>query len=67
MGDEGQGLQGFAEAHIVGEDSAELVAPEKHQPVKTSLLVGPKGGQNADGERNGVDGGVRCGACGGAC
>ena len=41
-----QGLDGLAEAHVVREDAAELVAVEKGEPVEALALVVPqRGGQ----------------------
>ncbi len=41
-GEECEDLNSFAEPHIVGEDSAELVLIEQAQPVITLFLVGAK-------------------------
>ena len=38
--DQRQGLQGLAEAHVVGQHPAQPVAPEEGQPVESALLVG---------------------------
>ena len=40
--DEGERLQGFAQAHIVGEDPAEVMFTEKCQPSEALHLVGPQ-------------------------
>ncbi len=37
--DERQGLQRLAEAHVVGEDTAELVLPQERQPTEPVELV----------------------------
>ncbi len=42
MADQSQRLQRFAEAHVVGENAAEAVLPEEHQPVEPVPLVGAK-------------------------
>lgn len=39
-GNEGEGLEGFAEAHFVGEDAAELVGVEVVEPGDAGFLVG---------------------------
>jgi hypothetical protein len=39
----GEGLQGFAEAHFVGEDAAEAGAVEVEKPGDADLLVDPEG------------------------
>ena len=35
-----QGLHGFAEAHVVGQDAGEFLSAEELQPVEAGLLVG---------------------------
>ena len=40
MTDERERLQGLTQTHVVGEDAAELVAPEEAQPVESFALVG---------------------------
>ncbi len=42
--DQRQHLQGLAQAHVVGEDAAEAVLPEKGQPVESGALVGAEFG-----------------------
>ena len=39
MQDQGQGLHGFAQAHIVRQDAAEIIAPEHGQPFEALPLV----------------------------
>ena len=43
----GQGLHGFAEPHIVGENAAELVVAQKLQPVESVALIGTQLGLQA--------------------
>ena len=43
MGDECQGLQGLAQAHVVGEDPAEVALVQQRQPPESLHLVGPHG------------------------
>ena len=50
--EERDGLEGFAEAHLVGEDAAEAVAVEVPEPGDADLLVGAK-----QGVERGCDGG----------
>ena len=38
-----QGLQGFAQAHVVGQDTGQLVLPQKLQPVQALMLIRPQG------------------------
>jgi hypothetical protein len=49
----GQGLQGFAQAHLVGQDAAEVVLLQEAQPVDAVALVGPQqtiqGGRQLEG------------------
>ena len=40
--DHGEGLDGLAEAHVVGEDPAQTGRPEEVQPLEAGLLVRPK-------------------------
>ena len=42
LADEGQGLERLAQAHVVGEDAAELVLPQEGQPAEALPLVGPQ-------------------------
>ena len=56
VADERERLQRLAEAHVVGEDAAELEAPERREPVEAVSLVGPelrvqRGGQLVLGDR----------------
>ena len=44
-----QGLQGFAQAHVVGQDARQLVRAQKLQPIQALLLVGPQSGLQARG------------------
>ena len=53
----GEGLQGFAEAHVIGEDAVQAVAGEKLHPVKTGELIVAQGGMHARVGRNGLDAG----------
>ena len=47
-GEVGEGLQGFAEAHVIGEDAVQAVVGEKLEPAETIELIvaelGPDGG-----------------------
>ena len=42
LADERQGLERLAQAHVVGEDAAELVLPQEGQPAEAVPLVGPQ-------------------------
>lgn len=44
VGDHGERLQGLAEPHVVGEDTAEPVLPEERQPAEPVDLIRPQGG-----------------------
>ena len=46
-----EGLHGFAEAHVVGEDAAEPERGMVREEMKPLLLVGPQRGAQAGGER----------------
>ena len=52
----GEGLQGFAEAHVVGEDAAETIFGEESEEVKALVLVGAEIGEEAGGKRRGRGG-----------
>ena len=45
--DVGQCLQGLAQAHVVGQDTAQAVGAQKLQPVQALLLVGAQLGLQA--------------------
>ncbi len=56
VADERQRLERLAEPHVVGEDAAELEAPERREPPEALALVGPqlrvqRGGQRVLGDR----------------
>ena len=53
----GEGLQGFAEAHVVGEDAVQAVAGEKLHPVETCELIVAQRGVHAGGWIDGFDAG----------
>ena len=55
--DVGDGLQGFTEAHVVGEDAVEFVAGEELHPVEAGGLVLAELGLDAGGLRNLLDAG----------
>ena len=60
MEEPSEGLEGFTEAHVVGEDTAEIVFREKGEEVKTFFLVGAEVGDEAGREgrcRRGAEGG----------
>ena len=42
VGDERECLDGLAQPHVVGQDSADLVTPQHGQPVQPLLLIGPE-------------------------
>jgi hypothetical protein len=48
--EETHGLDGFPEAHVVGQDAAQTHAAQKGQPVDRDLLVGPQGGAQIRGQ-----------------
>jgi hypothetical protein len=50
--DVGQRLQGFAQAHVVGQDAGQTVFAQKLQPVQALLLVGAQAGLHAGGHRH---------------
>ena len=39
-----EGLDGFAEAHVIGEDAVKLVLAEELKPAKAIELIGPEVG-----------------------
>ncbi len=39
VGEEGDGLDGLAEAHLVGEDTVEVPLVERDEPVQADVLV----------------------------
>ena len=41
---EGEGLQGFAEAHFIGEDAAEFVFTQEMEPGDAVFLLGAQDG-----------------------
>ena len=47
----GQRLNGFAQAHVVGQAAAEMVVLHEAQPVVAGLLVGAQLALEADGQR----------------
>ena len=47
MGDERERLHGFSEPHVVGEDAAEFVPVQEHEPVEALLLVGAQLGRKS--------------------
>jgi hypothetical protein len=57
-GDVGDGLGGFAEAHVVGEEGAEAVFAQMLEPVDAVLLVGAEFGLEAGGDGDRGDGGA---------
>ena len=48
----GQGLQGFAQAHVVGQDAVQPRAAQELQPVQALLLVGAQAGVHALGQQH---------------
>ena len=48
----GQGLQGFAQAHVVGQNAAQAVHAQELQPVQALLLVGAQAGLHAGRHRH---------------
>ncbi len=40
-----EGLNGFPESHIIGEDTAEALLAEELQPLESVLLIGPETGE----------------------
>ena len=46
----GEGLDGFAEAHVVGEDAAEVVDGEVGEELEAIDLIGTQGGVEAVGD-----------------
>ena len=48
-----QGLDGLAQAHVVGEDAAQAVGVQERQPVQALLLVVPQRGLQPGGRRHG--------------
>lgn len=56
-GDEREGLEGFAEAHFVGEDAAEVVVVEIPEPSDTEALIRAEEGVELGGEGGGREGG----------
>ncbi len=59
VADQRQGLQGLAQAHVVGEDPAELVLPQERQPREPVVLVGPQQRPQRGGRRRALDGAER--------
>ena len=55
--EEGEGLQGFAEPHLVGEDATEIMAMEVPEPGGAKLLVGSEGGGEVGAKGRGREGG----------
>ena len=49
----GEGLQGFAEAHVIGEDAVQAVVGEKLEPAETIELIGPELGPDGGGKLGG--------------
>jgi hypothetical protein len=47
--DVGQRLQGFAQAHVVGQNAGQPMGAQKLQPVQALLLVGAQAGLHAGG------------------
>ena len=46
------GLQGFAQAHVVGQAAAQTVLVQKSQPVEAVLLIGAQTGVEAGSQLN---------------
>ena len=53
----GEGLQGFAEAHVVGEDAMQAVAGEELHPAETRELIVAQRGLHSGGWIDGFDAG----------
>ena len=51
VGEQGEGLHSFAQAHVVGEDAAHAVLVEEGEPAVALHLVGAQGGAQARGHR----------------
>ena len=47
-----QGLQGFAQTHVIGQDAGQLVRAQKLQPVQALLLIRPQSRLQAGGCRH---------------
>ena len=47
MQDQSQGLYGFTQAHVIGEQRTEIVFEHESQPAITFHLVGAHGGSKA--------------------
>jgi len=53
----GEDLDGFAEAHVVGEAGTEAGAGTEPEPVETARLIGAEGGAEGWRRRRGIRGG----------
>jgi hypothetical protein len=53
----GEDLDGFSQAHVVGEAGAEAGAGAEPEPVEPLRLIGPQGGAQSGGRRGGFGGG----------
>ena len=51
VGEQGEGLHGLAQAHVVGEDAAHAMLVQEGEPAVTLHLVGAQGGAQARGDR----------------
>ena len=51
VGEEREGLDGLAQAHVVGQDPAEVLLPQEREPAQALLLVGAQVGLQAGGAR----------------
>lgn len=58
VSDEGDGLDGFAQAHLVGQDAVQVVVVQRHQPLQTFDLSG-KGSHGQLGPLASTNGGGR--------
>ena len=52
-GEPSQGHEGFAEAHVIGEDAAEAVGGQVGEEVESGFLVGPQSGGDGSGKGRG--------------
>ena len=57
--DRRDGLDGFAQAHVVGQDAAHVQGVQGHDPVVSPHLVGPQGGKAKLGDGGLQGGGLR--------
>ena len=51
VGEQGEGLHGLAQAHVVGEDAAHAMLVQEGEPAVALHLVGAQGGLQARGDR----------------